>query len=138
MKPNKYHGLDMHSLTNIILQSDPELWEKTCNGVGSTVGTWWQRWLYHVTPNTIWGLDITPASDIHDVEYTYPDTFSSRNCAETWREAADWRFLSNCYRLIERGWPWLRPVRRARALAYYHILRAQGERSFMASKTIGE
>jgi hypothetical protein len=133
----KYDGLAMSPQARMILDHHPERWASLCNGVGSEVGTWWQKWLYHITPDTIWGMDITPASDIHDVEYTVPDYFATKFVAENYRHDSDLRFRHNIETLADRNWRILRQKRYLRARVYYHILRQQGAASFYAGKTIG-
>ena len=135
--PKKYEGLEMSPQARAMLDDRPATFASLCNGVGSEVGTWWQRWLYRVTPNTIWGMDITPASDIHDVEYTVPDHFNSKFNAENYRHESDMRFRRNIDVLADRGWWVLRAKRKARARAYYYVLRQFGAESFYAGKTIG-
>jgi hypothetical protein len=132
----KYEGLEMSPQARDTLLTAPRLFASLCNGVGSEVGTWWQRLLYRITPNTIWGMDITPASDIHDVEYTVPNYFASKFVAEEYRHESDMRFRRNIEKLADRGWRILRAKRKARARAYYYLLRQFGAESFYAGKKL--
>ena len=134
---NKYQGLEMSPQAWELLESDPAQFASYCNGVGSPAGGWFRRILYRITPDTIWGMDITPASDIHDVEYTVPQYFCSKFVAENYRHESDMRLRRNIETLADRGWWILRAKRKARARAYYYIVRRHGEKSFYHGKTIG-
>lgn len=111
--------------------------KRICNGVGSRVG-WWAKLTYHFIPNTNWFMDITPASDIHDYDYCYPDTFKDALAAETAKSMADSRFKVNCNILVDHhgGSEWIRSLRRIRIEKYYLVLRQCGESSFKNGKTI--
>ena len=144
----KYAGLCMSETARKLLLNNASQWDANCNGVGSEDGTWWQRLIYHLTPNTIWGMDITPASDIHDNEYTVPQSFLTKVQAENHRFQADINFKTNIDLLTDRAYmaswmprcirEFLREARKTRAHTYYMILRKQGEESFMANKKIGK
>jgi len=134
---SKYDGLAMSPQAREILDNYPGRWVEYCNGVGSPEGGWFRRITYRLTPDTIWGMDITPASDIHDVEYTVPDHFSTKFVAESYRHESDLRLRHNIEILADRGWRIFRAKRYARARAYYFILRQQGAASFYAGKKIG-
>lgn len=127
------------------LSAQPDYWRLTnrqhkmiCNGVGSRVG-FWSRLLYHIIPNTIFFLDITPASDIHDYDYCYPFHFDSLKSALLFKHAADCRFRENCFKIIdhETRWEWLKTMRRIRVEKYYFALSAYGLTAFLAGKSIG-
>lgn len=133
----KYLGLAMSNEALQLLGTSPKRWQSYCNGVGSKVG-FWGKLTYHLIPNTIWFLDITPASDIHDVEYYVPDTFPTRAAAIEWKVQADQRFLDNMLALIQAhsANAFMRIVRTRRAVAYYNAVREVGENSFLEGKTI--
>lgn len=136
---SKYHNLLMSPETKDFLLHTPEdRLAKVCNGVGSREG-WFNRLVYHIIPNTIWGLDITPASDLHDIGYTVPATFRTLEEARKHKEMEDYFFETNCKILILRGtkWEWLRKIRNRRVDKYVAILKSSGMTSFMSNKTIG-
>jgi len=105
------------------------------NGVGSQVG-FIGKATYHLIPNTIWGLNITPASDIHDFDYTEPREFDSKEDALRHKAEADKAFYRNVRKLIDRKGGWCKYGRRVRAWTYYRVLRACGKESFLAGKDI--
>jgi hypothetical protein len=106
---NADYSLDMAASTRELLIRDPKEFASCCNGVGSKAGGWLGNITYHITPNTIWFMDITPASDIHDVEYSHPSSFiSDEEAKHCWR-AANQRFVDNCRVLaFTRGGPLLK------------------------------
>lgn len=165
--PKKYcndsYSLDMSATTRELLYQDNAEFRKCCNGVGSTGGSWWAALLYHITPNTIWGMDITPASDGHDVDYSHPTSIAPLSDAElqafqaqpnawpewikaeertaataayvvAWRAAND-RFVGNCRKLAFARGGWLLLPRLARVDKYGLALGTQSAwRSFMAAR----
>ncbi|QSH40793.1 hypothetical protein P0136_11415 [Lentisphaerota bacterium ZTH] len=134
----KYDGLIISAATQDLLDNDPLRFKSLCNGVGSKVGSWFDRLLYHLTPNTIWFMDITDGADLHDVDYSVPTLFHSIEAALQYRLDADQRFLNNLeIRITERG-GLLKGLRLRRAKKYYYLLRGFGEESFMAGKRILE
>lgn len=86
-------------------------------------------WKVDIIPDTIWGLDIRPACDIHDWMYTAGETIADK-------DEADRVFLNNCLRLIDAaGGLWLvRALRRRRARVYYEAVRHFGGPAFWANK----
>lgn len=134
----KYLGLHMSDEARHLLGTDPEKWKSYCNGVGSNVG-FWGRLTYHLIPNTIWFMDATPASDIHDVEYWIPDAFPTKAAAIEWKLQADERLLDNLLALIQAksANAFMRIIRTRRAVAYYNAVREIGEDSFLEGKIIG-
>jgi len=110
------------------LWAPAEYWELTpeqrrtmCTGCG-TASTWW-------VPDTVWGLNITPACNIHDYMYIMGD-------CEKDRKTADQVFLNNIIRIIQaktrfRILSWLR---RRRAVIYYQAVRLFGGAAFWAGK----
>jgi len=134
---SKYDGLAMSPQARVILDHHPDKWVEYCNGVGSPEGGWFRRLTYRLTPDTIWGMDITPASDIHDVEYTVPDHYNTKFTAEEYRHESDMRLRRNIEALADRGWRFLRAKRYARARAYYHIVRVMARDGFYKGKSFG-
>lgn len=136
--PEKYRGLEMSDAAANLLKSDPVKFASYCNGVGSRVG-WLGRLTYHLIPNTIWFLNITPASDGHDVDFTIPSVFESLSAAEKAFDEANLRLYKNICILIDRksrsGWLYL--ARMHRAGLYYDMVSSDaGWTSFISGKTI--
>lgn len=133
---DRYNGLLIESSAKEILYNHPEEWLKNCNGVGSTVG--WARIFYNLIPNTIWFMDITKCSDIHDNEYVFPSMFADRTSAEQHRLVADLNFKTNCHTL--NMWhsnnSFVRFLRERRIEKYYMTLRTFAEESFFSGKII--
>jgi len=144
----KYEGLYVSGPAQELLDKDPEAFKKLCNGVGSKVnwlpslgwvGDWICSTIYFFTPNTIWiTLNITPSSDLHDVDYVVPGRFASRKEALEWKEESDERMHDNVKIQILRcnSWKWIERARLIRAGNYYKLLSSMGEKSFLAGKII--
>lgn len=85
-----------------------------CNGAGSKgIGGW-------LVPDTIYGLSITEAANVHDYMYATPQ-YS--------RQACDKLFLKNMLSLIdakEDSWGWVKKLRYARAHTYYYAVKNFG------------
>ena len=113
--------------------------KKICNGVGSRVGII-ANLLWHFTPNTVWGLNITPVSDIHDYDFTYPKTFKTFSEAIKHKTQSDCRFRSNAFTLIESQtkWEWLKTLRKIRILKYHLIITELGLRSYRLTIVTGK
>ena len=119
-----------------LLRSDPKKFASYCNGVGSRIG-FWNNLAYHFIPNTIWFMDITPASDIHDVEFTIPAEFAFLELAAQAFEAANLRIYKNIQTLIKRRGGILYRLRMNRAELYYYALSSDAAwNSFISGKTI--
>ena len=131
---SKYTNLQMAESTRTLLFTKPEKFKSFCNGVGSQVG--WSAPLYHLIPDTIWFLNITPASDVHDVEYSHPHRFKTRNEALLFKEYTDERFYQNMLVLIEREGGWMQKMRERRAKVYFYLVSNCGEKSFLENKDI--
>ena len=134
----KYNGLQISYVALKLLESDPKKFANYCNGVGSQVG-WLGRLIYHIIPNTIWFLDITPASDIHDVEYSIPDEFESISAAEKVFDETNLRLYNNIVTLIDRKGRGglIYQMRMHRAGLYYDAVSgSSGWNSFISGKTI--
>ena len=94
-----------------------------CNGCGSAKAK------FDFIPDTIYGLIITEACDIHDYDYHVGET-------EEDRQAADLRFLNNLMIIVNMKGGWLRWFRRRRALKYYEAVRELGSDAFWAGKVM--
>ena len=101
------------------LLASKHYWEATelrrslnCNGCGT------EGWKGALVPDTIWGLDVNPACNIHDWDYAEGTTPDQKN-------AADFRFQKNMIALIrqsaKRSWTgWVLKIpREYRAFTYY-------------------
>lgn len=77
-----------------------------------------------LVPDTMYGLDLGAAGDVHDWMYAYPEDATRLEC--------DQLFLENMYGIIRQhgGWDWLEWLRRRRALKYYHAVRFGGAKHF--------
>lgn len=100
----------------------PAARERICNGCGSA------RAKFDFVPDTIFGLPIRAACDIHDYMYFMGETIEDK-------ERADRVFLNNLLRLIDARGGWLRSLRRLRAWHYYRAVAALGGPAFWQGKT---
>lgn len=96
-----------------------------CNGCGSAQAK------FDFIPDTLWGLKITRACNIHDWDYYFGLTIEEK-------AKADRRFMNNMLRLIEADKTFLgrvlKPLRRRRALKYYEAVLAFGGPAFWNGK----
>ena len=94
---------------------------EVCNGVGPKGWGW-------IVPDTVYGLSITPAADIHDWMYYHGDTIEAK-------DEADRTFQNNMVRLICEGGSWFRWLRMRRARKMYLAVHYFGGPAFWANKT---
>ncbi len=139
VSPEKYRGLDMPETFKTDLQKDIDKIRAIVNGMGSP-RTWW----YATHPDTMYGMDVTPVSDIHDYEYTYPGRkFKTEEEAMAYRDAADERFRDNLLKLIDRHSTKVTKAegidekRRQMAEDYLKMLRMAGPKTFLRIHPIG-
>ena len=100
----------------------PEEWKRqSSNGCGTSG---WKGW---IVPDTLWGLNISEACNIHDWDYHYGQSMDDK-------EKADLNFLTNMLRLINAGWRIFRWLRTRRAYKYYKAVHYLGEKAFLANK----
>jgi len=104
------------------VNAPPEI-KRALNGCG-TAG-----WKNYLVPDTILGLCVTPACNIHDWMYTVGDTLNDK-------QEADRVFLNNMVRLIENagGWWILKRMRLNRAFLYYQAVKNFGGAAFWDGK----
>lgn len=104
----------------------PIIKAKLCNGCGSK-GFGWS------IPDTMYGLRITEACNIHDFMYKVGKTTQDK-------ESADRTFLHNLLRIIEAKTKnrMLRFLRGRRAYAYYLAVKTFGGPCFWADKNLAE
>lgn len=100
----------------------PEGKAAICNGCGQKGWGW-------AVPDSIWGLCITEACNIHDFMYAV-------GVDEEDREEADRVFRNNMLRIIESGtkWKWLKLFRGVRALIYFCMVRLFAAPAFWNNK----
>jgi hypothetical protein len=102
--------------------------ERICNGAGPAHFGW-------LVPDTIWGLSITEAANIHDFMYWAGKTLEDK-------EEADRVFLNNMVRLIESKTSFigmaLNPLRLHRAGLYFKAVDQFGGPAFWAGKNTKE
>jgi len=133
--------LEMAPTTRWLIEEHSKEAKKYCNGVGST-STWLNRLLWHLTPNTIWGMSIVSASQVHDIEYSYPTVFRTKGEALRFKMETDIRFHHNMILLIARKYKWynkfLAIPRLNRAKLYYEAVSHFGMDAFIKNKKILE
>lgn len=107
--------------------ASPEVRAAVVNGCGPG------GWKADLVPDTIWGLNIAAACDIHDWMYTLGTTLAHK-------DEADRVFLNNMLRLIDAagGWRLLRALRRARARVYFEAVQHFGGPAFWKGKNPAE
>jgi hypothetical protein len=120
----RYEGLWM---PDSMREMDDSAVVKLCNGVGP-------HWAVRFIPQRVWGLDPTPATDIHDVMYSVPI-----DAGMDWKKLADDKLLENLMVIINRDKSFLgrvlRPLRVRRAKFYHFMVSTKiGEYSFMEGK----
>jgi hypothetical protein len=94
-----------------------------CNGCGT------KGLCGFIVPETVWGLPITPACDIHDFMYHVGETPADK-------DAADRVFLNNMLRIIDDKTRFrvLKLFRRRRAMTYYTAVAELGGPAFWSGK----
>lgn len=102
--------------------ASPEVRCQVVNGCG-TAG-----WKGKLVPDTMYGLCVSAACDIHDWMYTVGQTLADK-------EEADRVFLNNLYRIINAagGWSWLVNARLTRARDYFDAVHYFGGDAFWAN-----
>ena len=96
--------------------------DNICNGVGPKGYGW-------IFPETIWGLSMTEAADIHDYMYHVGKDIADK-------KQADLVFLNNMNRIInqETWFDWVKKIRLNRARLMYKAVDEFGEAAFLADK----
>jgi len=97
--------------------------KKRCNGCGAANAC------FDFVPDTIWGLRISAACNIHDYMYGEGKAIEDK-------EAADRAMLNNMIRIIDAKtkWRWLRKLRKRRAHKYYWAVNKFGASAFWDGK----
>lgn len=94
------------------------------NGCGA------QNSKFDFVPDTIYGLSVSEACNIHDYMYHIAEPTNEA------KEEADRVFLNNLIRIIESEtkWKWLKYLRKSRARTYYKAVVVFGGPAFWNSK----
>lgn len=105
------------------VSADAEVRARVVNGCGT------EGWKGELVPETLWGLNVSAACDIHDWMYVAGETLADK-------EEADRVFLNNLLRLIDTagGWWLLKKLRRQRARTYYEAVHLFGGPAFWDGK----
>lgn len=114
-----------------VLELKPEIIDQVANGVGSETSI-----TYHLTPDTVWGMNINPVSHIHDWMYTLPLSFKSVADGLAYKRLADHWFYVNGMKMVTNGSSWLQGVRTKRFDAYAVALNAGGSEAFWCNKVL--
>ena len=101
------------------LASDMEK-EAVCNGAGAKGSGW-------LVPDTLWGLRITEAANIHDWMYHHGKTDDDKRDADT-------VFYENMIAIVNKGSRIFRPMRTLRAKLYYVAVDKFGNQAFWNGK----
>lgn len=88
-------------------------------------------WKAILVPETLWGLSVHEACDIHDWMYHLGETIEDK-------KAADRVFLNNMIRITDArtSWNWLRKLRLRRARFYYLAVCWFGGPAFWSGKNM--
>ena len=136
----RFNNLKMSDQAHMLLIEDTARFMGYTNGVGSEVG-WFNRTMRWLIPrwirNRLFGVDITPASDLHDVEYSIKIKFKTILDGEAFKDNADQNFRRNMIILIKRdkNANTLDDLRFAEARLYYLAVGYCGSASFWKGKT---
>ena len=113
MKP-KYYLNTTYGYRNLT----PELKASICNGAGAE-----GKWISGFIPNTMYGLDVEEAFNVHDYDYFMGGKREQKN-------VADRRMLENLLIIINNKGGWLQGLRRRRAMKYYEAVHHFGDEAF--------
>lgn len=102
-------------------------WELTSDQRACYNGCGTSGWKGAVVPETMWGLNVTRACNIHDHMYKF-------GRSELDRQEADRVFLNNLLRIIDAKGGWLAWPRRYRAMTYYNFVNKFGSVHFWDGK----
>jgi len=101
----RFDNLKMSDQAHMLLLESTSVFMSYTNGVGSEVG-WFNRIARWLVPrwirNRLFGVDITPASDLHDVEYSIKIIFKTISDGESFKNRGDRSFKENMETLIRR------------------------------------
>ena len=97
----------------------PEVKANVCNGAGAANGV--------RAPNSMWGLDVKLAFDVHDFDY-----WQGATDLDKW--LADIKMLTNCLVIICNKRGFLMYARGLRAMTYFMAVAIFGKKAFYAEK----
>lgn len=119
---NDGSGAILYAPDSFILAT-PAVRAKVVNGCGT------KGWKGKLVPETIYGLTVTAACNIHDWMYNAGSTIEEK-------DEADRTFLNNLLRLIDAagGPAWLRWLRRHRARIYFDAVHLYGGPAYWDTK----
>ena len=135
----RFDYLEMSLDCKEFLYNNPIVFMKYTNGVGSDVG-WFNSLMKRIIPkfvrNKIFGVDITPASDLHDVEYSLIIVFKSIASGVSFKNRADRAFKRNMDYLIkeDKGLDCFDHLRFAKSKLYLCGVGNFGNASFWSNK----
>lgn len=109
------------------LYAPPSYWALTEEDRGQYNGCGTSGWKGKIVPETMWGLNVTRACNIHDHMYKF-------GRSELDRQEADRVFLNNLLRIINAKGGWLAWPRRYRAMTYYNFVNKYGSVHFWDGK----
>lgn len=120
MKLDLYAPVEYHRLT-------PGQRETLCNGCGAKGICGW------IVPDTLYGLDISEACNIHDFMYHLGMTINDKI-------RADRVFFNNMLRIIDKKsrWSFLAKLRARRAKTYFYFVSEFGGPAFWLGKNAPE
>lgn len=136
---SRFDGLKMSDQTHMLLVEDTIVFMNYTNGVGSEVG-WFNSFFRWILPswvrNKLFGVDITPASDLHDVEYSAKVKFKTIADGEAFKDNADGYFKDNMQYLIkeDKNINSLDSLRFVKSRIYFIAVGYCGSASFWAGK----
>ena len=135
----RFKGLKMSDQAHMLLIENTAKFMSYTNGVGSEVN-WWGRFSRWLIPrwlrNKLFGVDITPASDLHDVEYSIKIKFKTISEGESFKENGDRYFKENMGILIKKDKKInsLDSLRFVKARLYFMAVGYCGSESFWTGK----
>jgi hypothetical protein len=94
--PDKYKGLNYSPRFEKDLSTNIEAIKAIVDGMSTPNDRF-----YNVVPDSSYGMDLTPVSDIHDYDYTYPMEFETEQDALSHKRLADLRFYNNMLKMVE-------------------------------------
>lgn len=109
-------------------ETPKDVLDKIVHGCGPGTG-----WKESLIPDTIWGLSITGACNVHDFMY-----YAGENLTD--KDEADRVFLNNILRTIDANteWGFMKWLRRRRAYKYYEAVSHFGGPAFWKGKNMPE
>lgn len=101
-------------------KAKPDERSRYCNGCGGAATGRLSRLVNWFIPQSIWGIRVRPACDIHDWSYAHG----------LGKKRSDLMFLFNLLILCSAGSRWLFPLRAVRCLVFYLAVTMFGRRFY--------